>query len=158
MADSRLPPNGETGLMIAAASYRVKYRKDDGAKVRLRAGELGVHKKSRGGEYPSGRRVQDLLQYCAEAGVLQEEADSNCIAVEEMPVNEMISRTGYVTTLDYNIRQCLNDAIFNGVYNHFMTICRAFIAKQLWRLADITALGIVFCEWRAASASSFAGG
>ena len=160
MADSKLPPNGETGLMIAAACYRVKYRKHDGAKVRIRAGELGVHKKSRGGEYPSGLRVQDLLKHCARNGVVQEEADSNCIAVEEMPVHEMISRTGYVTTLDYNIRQFLNDAILNGIYdephnrvyysllahNHFMTICRALLAKQLWRLADITEMGIVFCD------------
>ena len=40
------------GLMIKASAYIAKYSKD-GPNVRLRSGDVGVHKKNRGGEYPA---------------------------------------------------------------------------------------------------------
>ena len=160
MADSKLAPKVEGGLMIAAACFRAKYRLHDGQKVRIRSSELGVHKKNRGGAYPSGLRVQEFLKECARHGVVQEEADHNCSAVEEMPLQEIMLRGGYLPTLDYNIQECAKDDILSGIYaephnrvcysllahNHFMTICRAFLAKQLWRLAGITEMNITFCD------------
>ena len=138
------------GLLVKACAFIAKYEKE-GGKVRLRISDSGVHKKSRGGEYPSGSRVQELLRTITFDGIVQEEADHNCIAVEEMPLPETLLRQGFVSTLDYNIQQCEKDPLLRGIYhdpnnkahyallshNHLMTICRAFLAKQLWRLAAI---------------------
>ena len=141
-------------LIIRAAAYRAKCRKIHGEsepKVRIRMFELGCHKQNRGGEYPSGLRVQDLLRTSSDMGIVQEEADHKCIAVDEVPLHEILTMRGYVSTLDYNIQQCAKDELLHGIYdeplnkvhysllvhNHVMTICRAFLTKQLWRLASI---------------------
>ena len=93
-------------------------------------------------------------------GIVQEEADYNCIAAEEMPLHEILAMRSYVSTLDYNIQQCAKDELLHGIYdeplntvryslltyNHMKTICRAFLAKQLWRLAAIVEKDIIFCD------------
>ena len=149
------------GFMIMASSYIAKYAKD-GEKVRLRPGDNGVHKKNRGGEYPAGLRGKELFVSIAKTGVIQDEVDHHGYAVEEMPVQEMLQRkdTGITTTLEYNVQQCAKDNLLSGIYdepynkahhgflahNHVLTICRAVIAKQLWRLAPLTEMKIIFCD------------
>ena len=158
MADSKRAP---TGLMIEACAYKAKYRKE-GPKVRLRPGDLGVHKKNRGGAYPTGLRVKELLVDIAGHGIVQEEADHNCYAVEEKPLAEILKEGGasFKSSLDYNIQECGKDELLRGLYdeplhtvqhsllshNHLMTICRAFLCKQLWRLEDNTEKNITFCD------------
>ena len=90
MADSKLAP---TGLMIEACAYKAKYRKE-GPKVRLRPADLGVHRKNRGGAYPAGLRCKELLVDIAGHGIVQEEADHNCSAVEEKPLAEILKEGG----------------------------------------------------------------
>ena len=149
------------GLMIKASAFIAKYAKD-GPKVRLRPGDAAVHKKNRGGEYPAGLRCQELLVGIAKAGILQDEVDHHGYAVEEMPAQEMLQRKekGFLTTLEYNVRQCAKDQLLSGIYdeplsnafhgllthNHVLTICRAILARQLWRLADIQDMKITFCD------------
>ena len=158
MADNKL---ARTGLMIEACAYKAKYRKE-GPKVRLRPGDLGVHKKNRGGAYPAGLRVKELLVDIAGHGILQEEADHNCSAVEEKPLAEILKdgSASFQSSLDYNIQECAKDELLRGLYdeplnvvhhsllshNHLMTICRAFLRKQLWRLEDNTQKNIKFCD------------
>ena len=122
MADSKLANQCDMSVMIRAASYRAKYRKNRGCgesepKVRIRIPELGCHKQNRGGEYPSGLRVQDLLRSISSMGIVQEEADHNCSAVEEMPLHEILAMRGYVSRLDYNIQQCAKDELLHGIYD-----------------------------------------
>ena len=151
----------EHGLMIKATAYIAKYSKD-GPKVRLRPGDVGVHKKNRGGEYPASLRGKELLVDMAKAGILQDEADHHGFAVEEMPVQMVLDQkvTGFTTTLEYNVQQCAKDELLSGIYdepynkvfhsflahNHVLTICRAVLARQLWRLADIQEMKITFCD------------
>ena len=165
MADSKLANDANNSLMIAAASWRVKCRKTfnkEGTdyKIRCRPGELGVNKGNRGGDYPNGVRVEELLRETAKLGILQEEADHNCIAVQEMPLEEMRQRPDHETSLAYNIRQCARDERLHGVYdapfnivnhtmlshNHFMTVCRAFLTKRAWNTAAIPEKSITFCD------------
>ena len=47
-----------SGLMIKANAFIAKYAVE-GPKVRLRPGDSGVHKKSRGGEYPASLREKE---------------------------------------------------------------------------------------------------
>ena len=75
-------------MMTKAMAYVAKYSKD-GPKVRLRPGDSGVHKKNRGGEYPSGLRCKELLEQIARIGILQDDVDNHGYAVEEMPVHEI---------------------------------------------------------------------
>ena len=149
------------GLMIKASAFIAKYAKD-GPKVRLRPGDNGVHKKNRGGEYPAGLRGKELFVQIARAGIIQDEVDHHGYAVEEMPVQEMLQRkeTGVTSTLEYNVQQCAKDKLLSGIYdephnkahhgflahNHLLTICRAILAKQLWRLAAIQDMKITFCD------------
>ena len=81
-----------------------------------------------------------MLRTISNMGIVQEEADHNCIAVEKMPLHEILAMRGYVSTLDYNIQQCAKDELLHGIYdeplnkvhysllvhNHVMTICRGF--------------------------------
>ena len=158
MADNKLAPKG---LMIEACAYKAKYRKE-GPKVRLRPSDLGVHKRNRGGAYPTGLRVKELLVDIAGHGFVQEEADHNCSAVEEKPLAEILKEGGasFQTSLAYNIQECAKDELLRGLYdepfhtvhhslvshNHLMTICRAFLCKQLWRLEDNIEKNITFCD------------
>ena len=89
MADSKLATHDDTSLMIKAAAFRSKYRLH-GVKTRFRPADLACHKKNRGGEYPSGFRVQELLKKIAKHGFLQDEADNNCVVVEAMPLAEIL--------------------------------------------------------------------
>ena len=105
MADSKLANDTAHGLMLAGASYKVKCRKTFNTvstdyKIRIGPGGLSVHRGNRGGEYPSGARVEQLLRELAQLGILQEEADHNCIAVEEMPVDEMRKRPDHESSLE----------------------------------------------------------
>ena len=85
--------------------------------IRLRPTELCCHPKNRGGAYPTGLRVQELLEQTAAIGILQEEADHNCVAVQEMPLAEILKRKGHISSLDYNIEQCAKDEILHGLYD-----------------------------------------
>ena len=150
-----------SGLMIKASAYIAKYAVE-GGKVRLRPGDAGVHKKSRGGDYPAGLRAKELLVEMTRAGILQDDADNHGYAVEEMPVQMMLDSKGdcMTTTLEYNVQQCAKDALLSGIYdepfnkvfhaflahNHALTVCRAVIAKQQWRLEDIQDMKISFCD------------
>ena len=159
MADSKFATHDDTSLMIKAAAFRAKYRLH-GVKTRLRPVDLACHKKNRGGEYPSGLRLKDLLTDIAKQGIVQEEADHQCIAVEEMPVHEILKRTNYKTHMEYNMQQCAKDELLQGLYdepfnkaphallahNHLMMICRAFLTKQLWRLPAVSTPQITFCD------------
>ena len=158
MADSKLADDAKHSLMLAGASYKVKCRKTHGGpngeirKIRLRPADLGCHPNNRGGEYPSGLRVQELLKSSAVGGILQAEADHNCVVVEEMRLDEMLKRTDYQTALTYNAEHCAKDALLHGLYgepfnhvaysmlahNHFMTVVRAFLIKALWKLPPIS--------------------
>ena len=165
MADSKLANDTTHSLMLAGASYKVKCRKTfnkEGTdyKIRCRPGELGVNKGNRGGDYPNGVRVEELLRETAKLGILQEEADHNCIVVQEMPLEEMRQRPDHETSLAYNIRQCARDERLHGVYdapfnivnhtmlshNHFMTVCRAFLTKRAWHMVAISEKNITFCD------------
>ena len=135
-----------SGLMIKASAYIAKYA-IDGPKVRLRPGDAGVHKKSRGGEYPAGLRGKELLVDIARAGIIQDEVDHHGYAVEEMPLQKVLEskETGFTTTLEYNVQQCAKDELLSGIYaepynkayhgflahNHVLTVCRAVLARQL---------------------------
>ena len=74
--------------MIAAMCYRVKYRKtnkhDIAAKQMLSTGGVGVHRKNRGGVYPSGIRVRNLAIEVLDGGFAKEEVNHACVAVEEL--------------------------------------------------------------------------
>ena len=96
MADSKVAIHDDISLIIKAAAFRAKYRLH-GVKTRLRPADLACHKKNRGGEYPSGLRLKDLLTDIAKQGIVQEAADHQCIDVEEMPVHEILTRTNYKT-------------------------------------------------------------
>ena len=149
------------GLMIKAAAFIAKFAKD-GPKVRLRPGDSGVHKKSRGGEYPSGLRGKELLVELAKVGIIQDEVDHHGYAVEEMPLDKVLDckDPNFISTLEYNVRECAKDELLSGIYdepnnrvfhnwlahNHVLTICRAILARQLWRLADIQDMNIIFCD------------
>ena len=61
--------------------------------------------------------MQDLLRTIADNGIVQEVADHNTIAVEEMPLHEVLKRHGHVDTLDYNIEQCAKDELLHGIYD-----------------------------------------
>ena len=85
----------------------------------MRPGDVGVHKKNRGGEYPAGLRGKELLVDIAKAGILQDEADHHGFAVEEMPVQMVLDQkvTGFTTTLEYNVQQCAKDELRSGIYD-----------------------------------------
>ena len=105
---------------------------------------------------------KELLVTMARAGILQDEVDTHGYAVEEMPVQMILDRkeAGFTTTLEYNVRQCAKDELLSGIYNepynkvfhgflahnHALTVCRAVLAKQLWRLEDIQDMKISFCD------------
>ena len=98
------------GLMIKATAYIAKWSKD-GPKARLRPGDVGVHKKNRGGEYPTVLRGKELLVDIAKAGILQDEADHHGFAVEEMLVQMVLEQkvTDFTTTLsicDDRVTRC----------------------------------------------------
>ena len=149
------------GLMIKAMAYVAKYAKD-GPKVRLRPGDAGVHKKNRGGDYPSGLRCKELLEHIAKIGIIQDEVDNHGYAVEEMPVQKILEQktADFTSSLEYNVLQCAKDELLSGLYddpfhkvfhsflahNHVLTICRAVLHKQLWRLGDIQEMKISFCD------------
>ena len=150
-----------SGLMVKAAAYIAKYQKD-GPKVRLRCSDSGVHKKNRGGEYPSGLRGKELLVELAKIGIIQDEVDHHGYAVEELPLDKVLDckDPNFISTLEYNVRECAKDEWLSGIYdepynkvfysflahNHVLTICRAVITKQLWRLDDIQDMKITFCD------------
>ena len=150
-----------SGLMTKASAFIAKYA-IEGGRVRLRPGDVGVHKKSRGGDYPAGLRAKELLVEMSRAGILQDEVDNHGYAVEEMPVKMILDSKDacITTTLEYNVQQCAKDELLSGIYdepfnkvfhgllahNHVMTVCRAVIARQLWRLEDIQDMKITFCD------------
>ena len=149
------------GIMIKATAYIAKFS-IEGPKVRVRPSEAGVHKKNRGGEYPAGLRAKELLIKIATDGIIQDEVDHHGYAVEEMPLQEMMQRkdTDFISTLEYNIRHCAKDELLSGIYNapydkahhgflahnHVMTVCRAVMSRQLWRLEEIADRKITFCD------------
>ena len=96
MADSKMgnasameTADAKHGLLVKACAFIAKYEKE-GGKVRLRISDSGVHKKNRGGEYPSGLRGRELLAELAKIGILQDEVDNHGYAVEEMPLDKVL--------------------------------------------------------------------
>ena len=152
MADST--KIGDNGLMVAAMAYRVKYRKvcQDGKaqKVAVRIESMGVHRKNRGGVYPSGVRCKSLCADTMAAGFVKEEVNHACVAVEEVPVDEIIRSRGahMVSASRYNAENSTKDELlatcFEQPYddvrymllshNHMMLILRAFLTRAKWDL------------------------
>ena len=166
MADSKL--KDDQGVMVAAMAYRVKYRKHlpDGSfpKVPVRVETMGVHKMNRGGVYPSGVRCRSLCQGTFAAGFVKEELSHACIAVEEVPVDEIIRSRGphnphMVSASTYNAEQTAKDELLATCFvppyddvrymllshNHMMLIVRAFLSGAKWDLPE-TANGIKICD------------
>ena len=77
----------DEGVMVAAMTYRVKYRNTcpDGKplKVAVRVDEMGVHRKNRGGVFPAGVRCKSLCMEVVEAGFMKEEVNHACVVVEQ---------------------------------------------------------------------------
>ena len=154
--------DAKNGLLVKACAFVAKYEKEGGKKVRLRISDSGVHKKNRGGEYPSGLRGRELLEELAKIGILQDEVDTHGYAVEEMPLDKVLDckDPNFISTLEYNVRECAKDELLSGIYdeprnkvfhgflahNHVLTVCRAVVNKQLWRLDDIEDMKITFCD------------
>ena len=134
MADSKLAT--KNGLMLAAAAYKVKYRAcgSNGQvldKIRLLPQTLGCHRKNRGGTYPGGLRLQDLLQTIAKHGFLAEELDHRCTVVEEMPLSEILRRSNYQSSLEYNVAQCAKDALLHGLFSEpFNAVLHSLLARN----------------------------
>ena len=152
--------------MIRASAWRVKYR--NGNKVRVRIGSMGVHPKNRGRVYPAGVRVKSLITDVISTGFDKDDVEYNCVAVEEPPVDVMISRSSGSSPVEvhsasaHNAANCAKDALlvtcFNPPYNdvrhsllshnHMMLAIRAFITDAQW---DIPAIDeddkhITFCD------------
>ena len=105
MADSKLVAHS---TMTAAMAWRVKYRRTnhDGKILRLkvRVEALGVHPKSRGGVYPSGRRCVSLCEDVMDVGFVKEEMNTIVVAVEDTPAEHIRSRgIEYKSGSAYNI-------------------------------------------------------
>ena len=96
--------------MVQAMAWRVKYRKttSDGKilKMKLRIEALGVHPKNRGGVYPAGVRCKSLCEGAVDSGFVSEEANNNCVVVEDTPAEHVRSRgeeyVGYPCTTGSN--------------------------------------------------------
>ena len=162
MADSKQAKLSDSGLMVAAMAYRVKYRKVK--KMSARVESMGVHKKNRGGVYPAGPRCKSLCANVVEVGFLKEEVNHACIAVEEAPMEELpILRKcneAWESASSYNITESKKDELlidcFKQPYddvryqllshNHVMLVLRAFLNEAKWDLADDTERNITFCD------------
>ena len=160
MADSRHANVDNSGLMMAAMAFRVKYRKV--RKINVRIGSMGVHKKNRGGVYPAGIRVKSLCVEVLGAGFVKEEVSHVCIAVEEAPVQEVIRSggdgTGSAST--YNAENSCKDALlstcFQAPYDdvrltllshtHMMLVLRAFLTQAKWDIPPDTDRGLILCD------------
>ena len=154
------------GLVIRASAWRVKYRK--GNKVRVRIESMGVHPKNRGRVYPAGVRVESLITDVISIGFDKDDVIYHCVAVEEPPVDVMISRSSGSSPVEvhsaaaHNAANCAKDELlvtcFNPPYNdvrhsllshnHMMLAIRAFITNAQW---DIPAIDeddkhITFCD------------
>ena len=153
--------------IIAAAAWRVKYRKTDGdgilvrPKVSIR--DVGVHPKNRGGVFPNGMRCQSLCVDVVEAGFSKAEVSHQMVAVEEMPaVADLVRSRGddYITGAAYNRRCSLKDELLASCFdepygfvrylglshNHMMMILRAFLTKSKWCLPPNPAKDIVYLD------------
>ena len=117
MADSKISKVSDSSLLIAAMSYRVKYRKLDcdgrPIKLHLRVEGCGVHKMNRGGVYPAGVACMRLCDEVLRAGFLKEEVNHAGVAVEEIPIAEVPRRIGesLVRASVYNAAQCALDEL-----------------------------------------------
>ena len=159
--------NSANGLMVAAMAYRVKYRTDniDGkAKEKVvRIETMGVHKKNRGGVYPSGIRCKSLCVEVLEAGFLKEEVNHACIVVQEAPAEEILLRDpgdDMVSASTYNAANSSKDELlitcfetpYNDVrhtllsHNHIMLVLRAFLSQAKWDLLANKEKNIIFCD------------
>ena len=167
MADSK---HVDMGQLAAAMSYRVKYRKQaaesKNTKMVLRVESLGVHKKNRGGIYPSGARCLSLATEVITAGFLKEETQHACVAVEEVPLDSVMSALGPqhgncapTSLASYNATQSAKDDILADCFkqpyddvrhgllshNHMMLVMRAFLTGAKWNIPPSKDKGIVFC-------------
>ena len=92
---------GAMSLNMAAA-WRIKYRDMKSShKVKVRVENMGVHDQNRSGVYPNGLRCKDLCENVLGAGFLKHEFSNMLVAVEEMPMGEIVkldrSRGAYQT-------------------------------------------------------------
>ena len=147
---------GAMSLNMAAA-WRIKYRdmKSSSGKVKVRVENMGVHDQNRSGVYPNGLRCKDLCENVLGAGFLKQEFSNMLVAVEEMPMAEIMkldrSRGDFQTGSEYNkaaslkddlLQTCFQEPYSNVQYkllgnNHMMLTIRAFMTKAEWKLAPI---------------------
>ena len=123
---------------------------------------MGVHKKNRGGVYPSGIRCKSLCVEVLEAGFLKEEVNHACIVVEEAPVEEIIrSRgAGMVSASTFNAENSSKDELLSTCFqapyddvrhmllshNHMMLVMRAFLTQAKGDLPEDVEKNIIFCD------------
>ena len=166
MADSKHANLGDDGLIVAAMAYRVKYRKVNSAgqakMIPVRVESMGVHMKNRGGVYPAGIRCKGLCADVVVAGFVKEEVNHACVAVEEIPVDEIIrSRgAGMVSGSTFNAENSSKDDLlctcFQAPYddvrhmllshNHMMLVMRAFLTQAKWDLPAEVERNIISCD------------
>lgn len=152
------------GLMVAAMSYRVKYRHSDSAGKAImrwvRVEGSGTHSKNRGGVYPAGLRCKGLCIDVLLAGFSKEQLNHQSVAVEVAPMTEIL-RSG-VWPGNYNAENCAKDELlytcFQEPYgdvrhnmlshNHMMLVLRAFLTKAKWDIVDesLKAKNITCCD------------
>ena len=136
MADSKLSKVSDSSLLIAAMSYRVKYRKLDSdgrpIKLHLRVEGCGVHKMNRGGVYPAGVACMRLCDEVLRAGFLKEEVNHAGVAVEEIPIAEVRRRIGegLVSASVYNAAQCALDELLARCFEPPYGDVRHFFVAQ----------------------------
>jgi hypothetical protein len=167
MADSKPSKLCDSGLMVAAMAYRVKYRRVgmDGKarKIPVRIESMGVHRKNRGGMYPAGLRCKSLGVTVLEAGFLKEEVNHAFIVVEEAPVEEILLRATAAdreSSSSYNAEHSMKDELLSTCFqppyddvrhtllshNHIMLVLRAFLSQAKWDLPAVAEKNLTFCD------------
>ena len=92
------------------------------SKQRIPLQSLCVHPANRGGVYPNGPRVANLINDVLLAGVVKSEADHLGVCV--MEYSEASRRTGYITFEQFNKSNCKKSTLFQKCFTGATDTCQ----------------------------------
>ena len=163
------PAQTKRGNCSAAMAYRAKYRVKEGpAKQYVAIQWLGVHKKNRGGAYPSGLRCRALGLGSLARGFSKEELNHAGVVVQERPLSEVAAQRAfmndgantYQSMSEYNIGKSKADEMLETCFtegmsevrfgtlshSHMMLVLRAWLTKAKWEIPEDKVMKLIFCD------------